>query len=722
MPRREFLKNTGLAGIALVLGFTTAGESGTTQLANFSGLPGPDPSEPFGLTPYLSIDRSGKITFFNPKPEMGQGTYQSVTALVAEELEVPLDMVHVITSSGQKGIDSQSAGGSSSIRSGYTKLRKVGAAAREMLQSAAAKQWNVPVTECYAAGNATIVHQPTGKALGYGQLVETAAMIAVPANPTLKDPKDFKILGKSSPRADVPLKVNGAAKFGIDATVPGMVYASVERCPVLGSKLVSFDDSATLKVPGALQVVKALRVQGKHRDEGVAVVAENYWAALKGRKALKIQWDHQGLDQFSTTNYEQHLRELAKSDGLIAHNSGDFDKAMQEAPNKLEALYETPVVSHSPMEPMNCLANWKEDDKVDIWTSSQGASLIKRELAQTLGIPEDNITPHINFLGGGFGRRLASDFASEAAFISKAVGRPVKVIWTREDDTRMGPFRPMTFSAMRGALSADGKALAFQHKVISPSINATKNEKYDKTKPDRSMTEGISDQKYEIPNMKNAYVFADIHVPMQAWRSVTSSTLAYAHECFIDEMAVAAGKDPMAFRLEMLTAASDTKRVLLKLKEVSGWDKPLPKGWGRGVAQYEFFAGLAGNVVEVSSTPGGGVKIEKVYSVIDLGTVVNPSMVEAQIEGAIVMAITAATKDAIRFEKGQAVPSNFHNNRMLRINEMPPVEVHILAEGGAVIKGVGEPGLPPVAPALCNAIFAATGKRIRRLPFDINKI
>ncbi|MDO6434980.1 molybdopterin-dependent oxidoreductase [Flavitalea sp. BT771] len=722
MPRREFLKNTGLTGIALILGFSAADAAGTARLTNLSGLPGPDPSEPFGLTPYLSIDRSGKITFFNPKPEMGQGTYQSVTALVAEELEVPLDMVHVITSSGQKGIDSQSAGGSSSIRGGYTKLRKVGAAAREMLQSAAAKQWNVPVSECAAAGNATIVHQPSGKSLGYGQLVEAAAMIAVPANPTLKDPKDFKILGKPSARADVPLKVNGSAMFGIDASLPGMAFASVERCPVLGSKLVSFDDTAALKVPGVLKVVKALRVQGKHRDEGVAVVAENYWAAVKGRKALKIQWDHQGLDQFSTTGFEQHLRELAKSDGLIAHNSGDFDKAMQEAPKKLEALYETPVVSHSTMEPMNCLAHWKEDDKVDIWTSSQGASLIKRELAQTLGIPEDNITPHINFLGGGFGRRLASDFASEAAFISKAAGRPVKVIWTREDDTRMGPFRPMTFSAMRGALSADGKALAFQHKVVSPSINATKNDKYDKTKPDRSMTEGISDQKYEIPNMKNAYVFADIHIPMQAWRSVTSSTLAYAHESFIDEMAVAAGKDPMAFRLEMLSAPSDTKKVLLKLKEVSNWDQPLPKGWGRGVAQYEFFAGLAGNVVEVSSTSGGGVKIEKVYAVIDLGTVVNPSMVEAQVEGAIVMAITAATKDAIRFEKGQAIPSNFHNNRMLRINEMPPVEVHILAEGGAVIKGVGEPGLPPVAPALCNAIFAATGKRIRRLPFDINKI
>lgn len=722
MPRRDFLRTTGMAGIAFILGFPAIAEPGAAQLTNLSGLPGPDPSEPFGLTPYLSIERSGKITFFNPKPEMGQGTYQSVTALVAEELEVPLDMIHVITSSGQKGIASQSAGGSSSIRGGYNNLRKVGAAAREMLKTSASRQWNVPVTECTAGGNGAIIHPPTGRSLGYGQLVEGAAMLEVPANPPLKDPKDFKILGKSVLRLDVPLKTNGKAIFGIDMTLPGMVYASVERCPVLGSKLVSYDDSATLKVPGVLRVVKALRVQGKHRDEGVAVIAENYWAALKGRKALKVQWDHQGYDQFNTTDYEQQLRELAKTEGLIAHNSGDFDKAMEEAPHKLEALYETPVVAHSTMEPMNCLAHWKEDDKVDIYTSSQGASLIKRELSQTLGIPEDNITPHISFLGGGFGRRLASDFASEAAFISRTVGKPVKVIWTREDDTRLGPFRPMTFSALRAGLSADGKPLAFQHKVISPSINATKNDKYDKTKPDRSMVEGISDQQYEIPHMKNAYVFADIHIPMQPWRSVTSSTLAYAHECFIDEMAVAAGKDPMTFRLDMLTKDSDTKRVLLKLKEVSGWDKPLPAGWGRGVAQYEFFAGLAGNVVEVSATAGGGVKIEKVYSVIDLGTVVNPSMVEAQVEGAIVMAITAAAKDSIRFEKGQSAASNFHNNRMLRINEMPPVEVHILAEGGEKIKGVGEPGLPPVAPALCNAIFAATGKRIRRLPFDINKI
>jgi len=279
----------------------------------------------------------------------------------------------------------------------------------------------------------------------------------------------------------------------------------------------------------------------------------------------------------------------------------------------------------------------------------------------------------------------------------------------------------MTFSAMRGAVSADGKALAMQHKVISPCIEATQDAKYDRSKPSGTMTEGINTQAYEIPNTKNSYVFVDTHIPMQYWRSVTSSTLAFAHECFIDELAVAAGKDPLDFRLGMLTRESDTKRVLTRLRELSGWDKPLPKGWGRGVAQYAFFAGLAANVIEVS-TKGEGVKIEKVISVIDLGTVVNPDTVKAQVEGAIVMGIIAATKDGIRFENGRSQQSNFHNYRMLRINEMPAVEVHILAEGGATIKGVGEPGLPPVAPALANAVFAATGKRIRRLPFDINKV
>ncbi|HXB06136.1 MAG TPA: molybdopterin cofactor-binding domain-containing protein, partial [Puia sp.] len=412
IARRDFLKHTGLSGLALILGIATTAEAeAAITKIHAASLP-PTALDPTGLadaaniTPYIIIEPNNKITIINPKPEMGQGTYQSIPALIAEELEVSLDAVTIITSSGQKNIPGQSAGGSSSVRGSYANLRKVGAAAKEMLRTAAAKQWNVPVEECIA-DNAKIIHKPTNRSLTYGDLVATASTLEVPANPTLKDPKDFKILGKSTPRLDIPLKVTGRAVYGIDMELPGMVYASVERSPVFGSKLIGYDDSATLKVKGVIKTVKAERVLGKNRYEGIAVIAENYWAALKGRKALKVQWDHQGFDSFNTKDYEQHLRDLAATDGLIAHDSGDFDKVMAETSNrKVEALYETPVVAHATMEPMNCLAHWQEGDKVDVWTSVQGAGIVKRELAETLGIPQDNITAHISFLGGGFGRRL----------------------------------------------------------------------------------------------------------------------------------------------------------------------------------------------------------------------------------------------------------------------------------------------------------------------------
>lgn len=716
IDRRRFLQLTGLTGASFIVGLATSNASGITQIFNLSNA-----AAGFELTPFIIIESSGAITIMNPKPEMGQGTWQSIPALMAEELEVPLEKVTIKPTMGEEHFPGQAAGGSSSVRRNYDTLRKIGASAREMLRKAASDQWKVPIEECYA-NEGKIYHKPSGKTLSYGELAETASKLEVPAAPKLKDPKDFKILGKSAPRPDVPLKVTGQAVFGIDAEVPGMVYASVERCRVFGSKLVSYDDAATLKVPGVKQVVKAERALGKNHYESIAVIADNYWAAVQGRKQLKVKWDHQGNDTFNTAAYEQQLRDLSKNEGLVAHNAGDFDGSFASAPVKVEAFYETPVVAHATMEPMNCLAHWQEGNKVEVWVSCQGASIIKNTLSTVLNIPKDNIIPHILFNGGGFGRRLSADYATEAALISKAIGKPVKVIWTREDDTQLGPFRPMTFSAMKAGLSADGKAIAFQHKVISPAIAATTNDKYDKTKPDKSMTEGISDQKYEIPNMKNLYVFSEIHIPMAPWRSVTSSTLAFAHECFIDEMAIKAGKDPLAFRLEMLTKDSDTKNVLLKLKEVSNWDKPLPAGRGRGIAQYEFFAGLCGQVVEVSKQANGAIKIDRVIAVIDLGTVVNPDNVKAQIEGSIVMALVAAVKDGITFEKGQARQSNFNNNRMLRINEMPKIEVYILANGGPTIKGVGEPGVPPFAPALCNAVFAATGKRIRKLPFDLNKV
>ncbi|GAB4015610.1 molybdopterin cofactor-binding domain-containing protein [Spirosoma koreense] len=721
--RRDFLKAAGLTSAAFALGFPTA-EVLSSPVLNLSAQPGLALAETIELSPYILIEKSGRITLMNPRPEIGQGTYQSVPAMIAEELEVSLDHVTIQQTGGETkfgGMWSQAVGGSGSIRGGYTQMRKVGASAREMLIQAASDQWKVPVDECVAE-NATVVHKPTGRKLTYGQLAEPAAKLPVPKEPKLKDPKQFTMLGKSMPRPDVPLKVSGQATFGIDAKVPGMVYASVERCPVLGSKLISFDATKSLKIKGVKQAVKLERVVGKNRYEGVAVIADSYWAALQGRKALIINWDHQGHETFDSTAFEKHLRDLAQTDGVTGHNAGDFDKTYADAGTKLEALYETPMVSHSTMEPMNALAHVKPGDKVELWVSSQGGDLVRAEVAKVLNVPTDNVNVHILFNGGGFGRRLTQDFATEAALLSKTIGKPVKVIWTREDDTSLGPFRPMTFSAMRGALAADGKAVAFQHKVISPSIDATMNETYDKTKPDSTMLEGTGDQKYEIPNLSTRYVHAETHIPLTYWRSVTSSTVAFAHECFLDEMAHKAGQDPLAFRLDLLTKESDAKRMLLKLKEVSGWDKPLPAGKGRGVAQWEFFAGLAAQVVEVSKTQSGGVTVDKVYCVIDLGTVVNPDTVKAQVEGAVAMALTAATKDGITFESGRAKQANFDTNRMLRINEMPPVEVHILAEGGSTIKGVGEPGLPPLAPALANAVFAATGKRIRRLPFGLEKV
>jgi isoquinoline 1-oxidoreductase beta subunit len=715
IDRRKFLKLSGITGTGFLIGLNRSLANTVVKQNLLSG------ADIFEFTPLINIDKSGTITIFNTRPEIGQGTWQSVPSIIAEELEVSLEKVNIVQTDGQKkfGPD-QWVGGSSSVRGSYGDLRKAGAGAREMLQKAAAATWNVPFDECYAE-NGKIFHKPSGKSLGYGELAEAASKLEVPASPKLKDPKDFKLLGKPTQRPDVPLKSSGRAVFGIDASTPGMVYASIERCPVMGSKLISFDDAATKNIKGVLQVVKSERIVGIYRYETIAVIAENYWAALQGRKALKVKWDFQGRENFNSKNFETTLRSLAAQEGLLDHSQGDFEKSFSSAVIKLEAFYETPFVSHSPIEPMNCLASWTDGNKLEIWTSTQIPGEVISGTAKEFNIPEEHITLHALFNGGAFGRRLINDYVYEAVDISKKINKPVKVIWTREDDTQQGPFRPLTFSAMKAGLSADGKAIAFQHKVIAPSLEATLDKSHDKTKVNKTMTEAISEQKYEIPNMKNTYVPAEFDIPLLYWRAVTSTTLAFAHECFIDEMAVKAKKDPLDYRLDMIKKGSDAEKVLRKLKEVSNWNKPLPIGWGRGVAQYEFFAGLCGHVVEVSKK-GNGIKIEKVYAVIDMGTVVNPDTVKGQVEGAIVMAISAAIKSGITFDKGQTMQTNFHNNPILRINEMPLVEVHIIADGGEVIKGAGEPGLPPLAPALCNAIFAATGKRIRKLPFDINNI
>lgn len=705
--RRSFIKKAGATGLTFWLGLSYVKGESTAVISTSKSL-----------TPFIKIDASG-ITIFNPNPEMGQGSYQAVASMIAEELEVSLDQITIKNTSGEKEFGGgQWAGGSSTVREGYLTYRKIGASAKEMLVKAASKTWGVSPESC-TAKEGKVLHAATNRSLKYEELAEAASLLEIPKEPKLKDSKDFKMLGKSVKRPDIPLKITGKAEFGIDADVPGMLYSSVERCPVIGGTLKTFDASAAMKVPGVVKVVSAERVIGKYSSTGVAVIAKTYWAAVQGRKALKIDWDTKGFETFHSSDYENKLRALSKEEGILDKQKGSVDIPVNQV---VESFYETPMVAHHPLEPMNCTVQVK-GKKVEIWTSTQvpvsvtGPGMMG-SMPAILGINPEDITLHAGFIGGGFGRRLYFDYIVEAINVAKQVDSPVKVVWSREDTTTQGPFRPMTFSKMTGGLSEKNQLVSFQHKVISPGFMDSAMPNWDKTKLDSMMTEGISSQEYDIPNMKNSFVFADYHVPMAAWRSVTSSTLAFAHECFIDELAHKAKKDPLDFRIELQSTNTDTKRVLKKLREITNWDKPLPVGKARGVAQWDFFAGLSAQAVEVSLAKNGAVSVDKVYVVIDLGTVVNPDNVKAQVEGAVLMALSAAIHPAITLKNGVVEQKNFDTTPVTRMSEAPEVIVEIITEG-AKIKGVGEPGLPPFAPALGNAIFALTKKRLRKLPLEI---
>ena len=705
--RRSFIKKAGATGLTFWLG-----------LSSVKGKSAAISSGAKSLTPFIKIDASG-ITIFNPNPEMGQGSYQAVASMIAEELEVTLAQIKIKNTSGEKEFGAgQWAGGSSTVREGYLTYRKIGSSAKEMLIKAASQTWGVSPESC-TAKEGKVYHVATNRSLKYEELAEAASLLEVPKEPKLKAAKDFNLLGKSVKRPDIPLKVTGKAEFGIDADVPDMVYSSVERCPVIGGTLKTFDATAAMKVPGVLKVVSAERWIGKYNSTGVAVIAKTYWAAVQGRKALKIEWDTKGFETFNSTDYENKLRALSKEEGLIDKQKGSADVPAEQV---LEVLYETPMVAHSPLEPMNCTVQVK-GGKVEIWTSTQvpvsvtGPGMMGN-MPALLGIKPEDITLHAAFIGGGFGRRLYFDYIVEAINVAKQFDKPVKVVWSREDTTTQGPFRPMTFSKMKGGISKDNSLVSFQHKVVSPGFMDSAMPNWDKSKVDTMMTEGISSQEYVFPNMKNTFVLADYHVPMAAWRSVTSSTLAFSHECFIDELAHAAKKDPLDFRIGLQPANSDTLRVLKKLREVTNWDKPLPAGKARGMAQWDFFAGLSAQAVEVSLAKNGAVSIDKVYVVIDLGTVVNPDNVKAQVEGAVIMALGAATQPGITLKNGKVEQANFDTSPVTRMNQAPEIIVEIITEG-AKIKGVGEPGLPPFAPALGNAIFALTKKRLRKLPLEI---
>jgi len=716
ISRRDFLKLSGTTGAVLALGYIFPGNGKSAFLENLSS------KAPFTgeLTPFVIIDSSGTITLMLHKPEMGQGTYQSIPALIAEELNVTLDQVTIKPAlANRKKYGPMYVHGSQSVKTQWMRLRKAGAAAREMLTKAAAQNWKVPVNECYAR-DGKVFHKASNKSAGYGELVETASKMSVPQDPKLKDPKDFILIGKSIPRPDIPLKVDGTAQFGIDSKMPGMLYASVEHCPVFLGKVKSFDGSAAKAVKGVKHVLSSKRMMNRQTLYGVAVVADSYYAAEQGRKTLKVSWDYGRNAGVNSDELFTHYRELTHTEGDIVKQEGDFEGAYAKAVKKQEALYELPFASHAPMEPQNAVAH-VHGDKCEIWAATQDPDGAQETVARYLNIPVENVTLHFTFMGGGFGRRGIHDPIMEAVFLSKKLGVPIKTVWTREDDMKQGPFRQAMVNRLKGGLDESGNLIAFQHKIVSPSISHSQfGDPSTPGRTDRGAMEGIEDSPYEIPNLKLNNIFADAPIGISWWRAVYSATNSFAQESFIDEMAQAAGKDPLQFRIDMIHKNTRMKNLYEFLREKSGWNKSLPDDWGKGVAAFEYAAGRAGHVVYVSKK-GAGVKMERIVSVIDCGIIVNPDNVKAQVEGSIIMALTAALKDEITIRNGQVVQSNFDSYRMMRINEIPPIEVHIVPSN-VDPNGAGEPALSPLAPALGNAIFAATGKRIRKLPFNINKV
>jgi len=709
--RRDFIRLIAVPGAALLIVGYRDLNGKAPQIVNFSA------DESFGtrMNPYIFIDSSGGITIYNHRPEMGQGTFESIPMIVAEELEVDINKVNIVQSPANRKIyGDQMVVGSRSISDNFDLMRKIGASAKEMLIIAAAGRWNVDPGYCYAH-DATVIHRTSGKKLTYAELAEEASKLSPPQNPKLKDPKDFTIIGSSPARKDIPAKTNGQTVFGLDCTVPGMLYASVERSPVFLGKLISFDDSKAKTVKGVRYVLKTQRHVWGHLREGVAVVADNYWAAVNGRNALIVKWDNGGLDSWSTKKIKEDFRKASEQDGEVFEEKGNFANAFTAAPLKIEASYETPYQAHVPMEPMNAIVYAKKDS-CDYWGSTQNPNGFRSQLAKQCGISEDKVTIHYTNMGGGFGRRSLADVPEEAADLSLKTGHAVQVVWTREDDLTQGPFRACSLNVCKGALDNDRNPIALEHKVICQEIQ---NQTGENNRAGDSIAGGINTD-YLIPNMAIKGVLCKLYIPISYWRSVYHSTNCFAHESFIDELAVAAGKDPLDFRLSLLKNHERYTVLLKTVAEKTGWHLPHEKNTGRGVAIVERSETFVAAVVEITRIDGK-VKPVKVTVAIDCGIVVNPDIVKAQTEGCVVMGLTAAYKSGLTIDNGKVVEQNFNDYLLLRIAECPEIEV-IVIKNNYPPQGAGEPGLPPIAPALTNAIFNMTGKRIRELPFDIEMV
>jgi isoquinoline 1-oxidoreductase beta subunit len=647
----------------------------------------------FAPNPWVRVHEDGTVTVLIDRSEMGQGVVGALSVLVAEELEV--DPARVRTefapadpAYSNRLLGGQLTGGSTSIRAAWEPLRRAGAEAREMLVEAAAQTWGVDRSECRAE-TGTVLHPASGRQMPYGALVDKAAALPAPKRVTLKNPADFRLIGRAVPRSDIPQLASGAGVFGMDVSLPSMVVAAVLRCPVSGGKVASFDATEALRVPGVRHVLEI--------TTGIAVVADSFMAALAGRSAVDVAWSEGPNRALSSPEIRRRLRRAAERPGEVAQERGDATGILNRSGAVIEAAYETPYLAHGTLEPMNCTARVGPDG-CDVWVPTQNQEGARETAARISGLPESAVRVHTTFLGGGFGRRLEQDFVEEAVLVAKAVGAPVQLIWTREDDMRHDFYRPANCSVIRAGLDAHGRPLAWFQRVAGPALSL----------------DGV-DIPYDIPNLRLEFVEEDPGIPTGPWRSVGASQNAFAVESFMDELAHAAGKDPFAFRCDLLGHHPRHRAVLELAAEKVGWTHPPGPGKGRGIALYHSYGGWVAQVAEVFVPQAGEIRVERVVCAVDCGMAVNPDGVAAQMEGAVVFGLSAALRGEITIDHGKVQQRNFEDYPLLSMREMPEVEVHILA-GGKIPGGVGEPGVPPVAPAVANALFAATGRRLRSLP------
>lgn len=717
--RRGFLKGGAGLALAIVAPTVALAEVGGPGHAGSAMVDGE-----FSPNAFLRIGTDGTVTVVSKHLEMGQGVYTGLATLVAEELDA--DWLRVTVEGAPADAKrysnlfwkAQGTGGSTAIANSYEQMRRAGATARAMLVAAAAKEWKVPASQI-TVKNGVVSHAASGRKAGFGELAEAAAQLPVPANVKLKNPKDFTLIGRSAPRVDSVAKTTGRATFTQDVKLPGMLVAVVAHPPRFGGRVKSVDDKAARAIKGVSDVVVI--------PNGVAVLASDYWSAKKGRDALKVEWDDAQAYRGSSDAIVADYRERAKAPGLNARNDGNAEAALAKAGKVIEAEYVFPYLAHASMEPLNCVMKL-ENGECEVWNGEQLHTVDQFSLAKTLGIEADRVKLNMVYAGGSFGRRAnpQSDYLLETAQIVKAInGRaPVKLVWSREDDMRGGFYRPIYLHRVRAALDAKGMPVAWQQRIVGQSIIAGSpfEPMLVKDGVDITSVEGASTLPYAIPNLNVDLhtTNADVKVPVQWWRSVGSTHTAYATELFIDELAQAAGKDPVAYRMALLKKHPRHAGVLKMAADKAGWNKPLAPAAdgatrGRGVAVHESFNSFVAEVVEVTVQKDGSFKVDRVVCAVDCGVVVNPDVVKAQMEGGIGYALAAALTGSITLKDGVVEQSNFNDYPVLRINEMPKVEVHIV-KSAAAPTGVGEPGVPPLAPALASALRAATGKVIHTLP------